>query len=146
MRRYKWRAGDCIETYGTSANVWREYTSTAEFAAAFSAIVEDDSIPNDTRSARAEQFLMDQATKAGVLEVTSSHRDFTNPNKWDKHLAPWFSEKCSLSRRAYRKACKRFGKHHHQTIAALQKFVGECKSSRAQMQFDLPLMLKKRPR
>jgi hypothetical protein len=61
-RRYKWRTGDCIETYGTSANVWREYTSTADFAAAFSAIVEDDTIPNETRSARAEQFLLDQAT------------------------------------------------------------------------------------
>ena len=32
-----------------------------------------------------------QATAAGVVEVTSTHREFTNPNKWDKHLAPWFS-------------------------------------------------------
>ena len=66
-------------------------TSTEEFAAAFRAIVEDDSVSNDDRSTRAEQFLLDQATAAGVVEVTSTHREFTNPNKWDKHLAPWFS-------------------------------------------------------
>ncbi len=130
-RCYKWLAGDSVETYGTSANVWREFTSTAEFAAAFRAIVEDDTIPNDTRSARAEQFLLDQATKAGVLEVSAGHREFTNPNKWDKHLAPWFSAKCSLSRREYRRARKKYGKHHISTIAALQQFIGECKSSRA---------------
>ena len=90
-RRYRWRDGDCLANYAHSATVWKEVTSTEEFAAAFRAIVEDDSVSNDDRSTRAEQFLLDQATAAGVVEVTSTHREFTNPNKWDKHLAPWFS-------------------------------------------------------
>ena len=90
-RRYRWRDGDYLANYAHSATVWQEVTSTEEFAAAFRAIVEDDSISNDDRSMRAEQFLLDQATAAGVVEVTSTHREFTNPNKWDKHLAPWFS-------------------------------------------------------
>ena len=91
QRRYKWRAGDCLANYAHSENVWKAVTSTEEFAAAFRAIVEDDSLSNDDRSTRAEQFLLDQATTAGVVEVTSTHREFINPNKWDKHLAPWFS-------------------------------------------------------
>ena len=53
--------------------------------------MDDDTVSNDERADRVEQFLLDQATKAGVLEVSSTHRKFTNPNKWDKHLAPWFS-------------------------------------------------------
>ena len=91
QRRYRWRDGDCLANYAHSANVWKAVTSTEEFALAFRAIIEDTSISNDDRSARAEQFLLDQATAAGVVEVTTTHREFTNPNKWDKHLAPWFS-------------------------------------------------------
>jgi hypothetical protein len=91
QRRYRWRDGDCLANYAHSANVWKAVTSTEEFALTFRAIIEDTSISNDDRSARAEQFLLDQATAAGVVEVTTTHREFTNPNKWDKHLAPWFS-------------------------------------------------------
>jgi hypothetical protein len=91
QRRYRWHKGDCLANYAHSANVWTAVTSTEEFALAFRAIIEDTSISNDDRSARAEQFLLDQATAAGVVEVTTTHREFTNPNKWDKHLAPWFS-------------------------------------------------------
>jgi hypothetical protein len=34
-RRYRWREGDCLATYGISANKWREFSSTDEFAEAF---------------------------------------------------------------------------------------------------------------
>ena len=80
------------------------------------------------------------------MEVLSTHRKFVIPNKWDKHLAPWFSEKCTTTRRTFRTAQKRFGKKHAQTVSALKTFVDKCKASRAQMQFQLPNMLKQRPK
>jgi len=80
------------------------------------------------------------------MEVSSTHRKFVNPNMWDKHLAPWFSEKCTRTRRTFRTAQKRFGKKHAQTVSALKTFVDTCKASRAQMQFQLPNMLKQRPK
>jgi hypothetical protein len=51
-----------------------------EFAAEFRAILtayEDD---NDLRSAKLEEFLLAEATRAGVLAV-SSKRTAKNPNK-----------------------------------------------------------------
>jgi hypothetical protein len=93
-KKYRWKTGDCLATYGISANKWREFTSTDEFAVAFMAIVEDDKVSNDVRADRVEQFLLEQATKAEVVDVSSTHREFTNPNKWDKHMAPWFSSTC----------------------------------------------------
>jgi hypothetical protein len=54
QHRYRWRDGDCLANYAHSAKVWKEVTSTEEFAAAFRAIVEDDSLSNDDRSTRAE--------------------------------------------------------------------------------------------
>ena len=46
---------------------------------------------NDLRATKIENFLLVEAEKAGVL---STHHINTsrNPNKWDKHLAPWFSQ------------------------------------------------------
>jgi hypothetical protein len=57
--RYRWRSGDCLATYSISANLWREFSSTDEFAVAFKAIVNDTTISNDARAARVEQFLLD---------------------------------------------------------------------------------------
>jgi hypothetical protein len=31
---------------------------------------------------------------AGVLDELSNRKEVTNPNKWDKHLGPWFN--CAL--------------------------------------------------
>ena len=78
-----------MKEYGTSAVKWKSHTSTMEFAAEFRAILtayEDD---NDLRSAKLEEFLLAEATRAGVLAV-SSKRTAKNPNKWAKHLALWY--------------------------------------------------------
>jgi hypothetical protein len=69
-KRYRWRSGDCLANYGNSAKTWQEFSSTAEFAAAFKAIVNDETLTNDARAARVEEFLLDQATSAGVLDVS----------------------------------------------------------------------------
>ena len=103
-RRYRWQLGDCLANYGNSAKAWKELSSTDEFTAAFKAIVDNVTLTNDARATQVEEFLLDQATVAGVLDVSSSKRQYTNPNKWDKHLAPWFSEQCQVTRRSFRKA------------------------------------------
>ena len=78
--RYRWRTGDCLANYGSSARIWTEFSSTDEFAAGFTAIIVDEGMINDIRAAKVEEYLLEQATKAGVLDVTSTRRTFTNPN------------------------------------------------------------------
>jgi hypothetical protein len=86
-------------------------------------IIDDETMTNDTRAARVEEFLLIQATKAGVIDVSSSRRSFINPNRWDKHLAPWFNPKCAKARRKYKKARRMYGKRHARTIQALEEFI-----------------------
>jgi hypothetical protein len=57
-RNYRWRTGDCLETYGISAKLWNQHSSTDEFAAAFKTIIEDETLTNDSRSDRVEEFLL----------------------------------------------------------------------------------------
>jgi hypothetical protein len=56
------------------------------------------------RSTRLEEFLLARATRAGVLAV-SSKRTAKNPNKWVKHLAPWYDARCKDAR-ALQGSCK----------------------------------------
>jgi hypothetical protein len=133
QRRYRWQSGDCLKNYGISANIWEAHSSTEEFSAAFMAIIDDKELTNDERAAQVELFLLDQATTAGVVDVSSTNCQFANPNKWDKHLAPWFTEQCTTTRRTFRTLQRKFGRKHTQTIVALKTFADTCKSSRAQM-------------
>jgi hypothetical protein len=48
-------------------------------------------LTNDIRAAKIEEFLLAEATKTGVVEVKTSRKAFANPNKWEKHLAPWYN-------------------------------------------------------
>jgi hypothetical protein len=57
-RLYRWRAGDNLATYGVSAKMWKEHSSTTEFAVAFQAIIDDASLTNDDRAAKVEEFLL----------------------------------------------------------------------------------------
>jgi hypothetical protein len=122
-RRYRWREGDCLANYGNSAKVWHEFSSTDDFAAGFMAIIVDDKLTNDTRAARVEEFLLTQATEAGVLDVSSSRRTFNNPNKWDKHLAPWFNPKCTEARKRLKSERHKYGKRHKRTVEAMKEFL-----------------------
>ena len=67
--------------------------------------------------------------------MISTRRSVANPNKWDKHLAPWFTAKCATTRRELRRAQRQFGKSSLQTRRAMSDFVQTCKESRAQVQF-----------
>ena len=80
---YRWNTGKNLGEYMTSAHAWREHTSKAEFIEAFKQIMVDYKENNDLRALKIEEFLIAEATHAGVL---SSHTISTssNPNKWDK--------------------------------------------------------------
>jgi hypothetical protein len=88
--QYKWIEGASIEEYNISALKWKEYTSTDEFAASFNKIMEEYKDHNDKRAKNIEEFMLEEAQKAGVVKTTNK-RQFKNPNKWEKQLAPWFS-------------------------------------------------------
>ena len=126
-RQYRWRKGDCLATYGSSAKIWKEYSSTDEFTIAFKGIIEDENITNDTRAERVEEFLIAQATIAGVVDTPTIRNDVTNPNKWDKHLAPWFTAKCAETRKNFRDAKRKYGRASVRTRKAMDTFAQTCK-------------------
>jgi hypothetical protein len=122
MKRYKWIEGESLKEYSASAHKWKAHTSTQEFADAFIEIINTYAEDNELRSERVEDFLLAEATAAGVLHVTST-RPPTNPNRWAKHLAPWFNGKCKEARARYRLAVKNNGHMHAHTQEALKQFV-----------------------
>ena len=73
-RLYRWWAGDCIANYGISAKLWKAHSATDEFATAFMALIDDATLTNDDRAAKVEDFLLTQATLAGVVDVSYTHR------------------------------------------------------------------------
>jgi hypothetical protein len=142
---YRWAEGTCLKEYGTSAVKWKHHSTTPEFEAKFREILQKTDTNNDIRSSQIEAFLIQEAKAAGVLNETV-RRTSTNPNKWEKHLAPWFNARCRDARARYRAAMRHNGKAHAHTQHALKRYVQACKDGRAQMQFDLPDMLKQRPK
>jgi hypothetical protein len=60
--------------------------------------VADTSSSNEERAIAVEQYILQEAVKAGVVKeirLTSPK----NPNKWGKTLAPWFTEECREAKR-----------------------------------------------
>jgi DNA transposition AAA+ family ATPase len=88
-----------------------------------------------------EKFLISEAMEAGVIQAiqTKYHK---NPNRWAKHMAPWFNAVCREARREYKAVKREHGKKHTRTREAYQHFKKVCKRSRARMQTDLPKILK----
>lgn len=87
------------------AQEWKRHTSSEEFAAAFTNIMEEFKHDNTLRSSKIEEYLIEQALKIGVVQKRTK-RLAVNPNRWEKHLAPWYNDKCREAKRAY-KACKK---------------------------------------
>lgn len=55
---------------------------------------------NDMRAAKIEEFMIKEALHAGVIKAKKK-RTFTNPNRWEKQLAPWFTEECRQMKHEY---------------------------------------------
>jgi hypothetical protein len=65
-----------------------------------------------------EAFLIQEGIEAGVIKC-HQYVYKRNPNKWGKHLAPWFTETCRLKKQDYIHAKKAQGRHSE---AAKQAF------------------------
>jgi hypothetical protein len=52
---------------------------------------------NEGRAQAVEQFLLDEAVTAGVVKKIVI-KLASNPNKWYKKLAPWFTQSCRNQR------------------------------------------------
>jgi hypothetical protein len=85
----------------TSAYKWKAHTSTEKFATEFDQITKDFAKDNELRTKKVEDFLIAEAKKAGVVKSTRD-RIHKNPNRWAKHLAPWFDEACKQTKYTYR--------------------------------------------
>ena len=82
---------------------WKVHTSTEEFKDGITAIAQKYEADNNIRTAKVEEFIIEEAIRAGVLKATKK-RIAWNPNKWPKHMAPWFNEQCKTARTRYRAA------------------------------------------
>jgi hypothetical protein len=51
-----------------SAKIWKAHTSTTTFAAEFDKVIEQYKHNNDIRTVKVEDFLITEATKAGVIK------------------------------------------------------------------------------
>ncbi len=72
---------------------------------------------NELRTAKIEDFLIREAQEAGVVK-TSVSKIQKNPNRWAKHLAPWFDTSCKKAKVKYKQIKRKKGKRHPETYAA----------------------------
>jgi hypothetical protein len=94
-----------------SARLWKEHTSTDQFADKFNEITQAYKDDNELRTQKVEEFLVDEAINAGVVKAKET-RQYKKPNRWAKHLAPWFNEVCKEAKREYKIQKRIYGKKH----------------------------------
>jgi hypothetical protein len=58
---------------------------------------------------KVEEFLIAEAIQAGVVKVKRKKIQ-RNPNRWAKHLAPWYGDNCRIARQNYKRTKRTFGK------------------------------------
>ena len=80
---------------------------------------------NEERAAKVEQFLLDKACEVGVVRKVELSNP-TNPNKWGKTLAPWFTEECREARKARTRAIRGHGRDSEQAKQAAREFRRLC--------------------
>jgi hypothetical protein len=93
-----------------SAQKWRERTSTVDFYNKFKDVEKMHADDNDMRAQKIEEFLIDEAVKTGVV-TRKIIKESANPNKWEKHMAPWYNEECKEAKRQCYHTRKMYGRH-----------------------------------
>jgi hypothetical protein len=73
----------------TSAVKWKAHTSTTRFATEFENIIDQYAEDNELLTQKTEEFLISEGQIAGVIQ-SRKDKIQKNPNRWSKHLAPWF--------------------------------------------------------
>jgi hypothetical protein len=78
------------------------------------------------RTRKIEEYIIAEAKKAGVIKAVPVKIQ-KNPNRWAKHLAPWFEEQCKTARQKYRRLKRAHGKKHAVVKAAYHEYKTTCK-------------------
>ena len=73
-----------------------------------------------------EEFFIDHALQAGVIKAKKRKLQ-SNPNRWAKHLAPWFNEACKEAKYYYRQQKSIYGKKHTLVREAYQTYKITCR-------------------
>jgi hypothetical protein len=142
---YKWREGTTVGDYADAAIQWGKYTEEPDFISRFTAHIQDTTCTNDARAAAVENFLLEEAIAAGVVQKVELTLP-RNPNKWGKKLAPWFTEECREAKRALTQARRTYGRGHPHTIAAATAFRGACAKGRRVFAESVPNLMKYSPK
>ena len=108
-------------------------------------MVHDDSKTNEDRAAAVEEYILQQATTAGVVKkiVLTCPK---NPNKWNKTMAPWFNEECREAKKGLAEAKRLYGKGDAHIVDALRKYQQVCFKGRKEFASSTPDILKYQPR
>lgn len=88
-----WDVGATTEEQQRGIQRWRDYTATEAFREGMARIVQDRGMSNEDKSAAMETYLIESGEEAGVVSVRRVKPPL-NPNRWGKHLAPWFDSAC----------------------------------------------------
>jgi hypothetical protein len=140
-----WVEGTGVQNYATSAKSWLEFTQRPEFVDRLKALVNAANSKNDDRAAAVEEFILQQATTAGVVKkIITTHPK--NPNKWGKTLAPWFTEECREAKKGLAEARRTYGKGHARIVSALKTYHKMCLKGRKEFARSTPDMLKYQPK
>ena len=74
---------------------------------------------------KIEEFLIEQAIAIGVARRKIT-RIAANPNRWAKHLAPWYNDQCREAKRAMGTARQLHGKNDQVSIKATKHYLKVC--------------------
>ena len=107
-------------------------------------IVTDASLSNEARSTAMEQYLLQAGEAAGVISSFQIKAPL-NPNRFGKHLAPWFDDSCRHAKAAHRATCHTEGKNSDRARAAYRTYLGACKKAKWAYSQQLPELLKYNP-
>ncbi len=141
---YRWDVGTSVQQQQTGIARWAEHTGREEFRRGMARVTGDDSMSNEARSAAMEQYLLQEGQAAGVVSAHTPRAPI-NPNRWGKHLAPWFNAACHVAKRQYKETCKSRGKGDELAKEHLRSYQKTCEEAKRKYTEDLPDMLKYRP-
>ena len=137
--------GDKIQEYSTSAQTWRAHTATAEFQEKFEDVEKLYANNNDMRAQKIEEFLINEAVKTGVV-TRKIIKESANPNKWEKHMAPWYNEECKEAKQNCYNTRKKYGRNSPPARIKYKQYKQCCAQNRVKLEKRLSAIIKYQPK
>ena len=141
---YRWDVGASIKDQIEGISKWKAHTDTEGFQQGMAAITEDKQLSNEDRTAQMEAYLLKEGQVAGVVTECKVQPPL-NPNRWGKHLAPWFDGACRDKKKQYRESCREAGKKSQVAREALKQFTKQCRRAKYDFARKMPEVLKYKP-